>query len=172
MMITLSSKAKEKDSKRVKRGKPHAAESPGRMEELLQAYFKNREEVILAYLFGSFVNWKNGQFHDIDIGVFLDPEGEEVLDREMPYGYHSFLTAEVIHLLKFDRVDVVILNNAPPLLLRRVIGTGKLLFYRSESDRIRFEIVSLKRYSDTAQIRKIKRLYMERRMEKGLSAYG
>ena len=90
----------------------------------------------------------------------------------MPYGYHSFLTAEVIHLLKFDRVDVVILNNAPPLLLRRVIGTGKLLFYRSESDRIRFEIVSLKRYSDTAQIRKIKRLYMERRMEKGLSAYG
>ena len=40
MMITLSSKAKEKDSKRVKRGKPHAAESPGRMEELLQAYFR------------------------------------------------------------------------------------------------------------------------------------
>ena len=41
-MSPPSSEVKERDSMKVKRGKPHAAESPIRVEELLQAYFKNR----------------------------------------------------------------------------------------------------------------------------------
>jgi predicted nucleotidyltransferase len=163
---------KGKQSMKVKRGKPYVAERPVDAEKVLQAFFKNHKEVILAYLFGSFVNRKNGRFHDIDIGVLLDPEAEEVLDRETPYGYQSFLCTEIAHKLKYDLVDVVILNHASPLLLRRIIRTGKLIFCRSESQRMRFEVRSLKRFSDTEQIRKIKRFYMEQRIKKGLSAYG
>lgn len=157
---------------KAKDGQLYAGEGPVRVEEALEAYFRNREEVILAYLFGSFVKRKNGRFHDIDIGVLLAPEAEEVLDRETPYGYQSFLSAEIAHKLKYDLVDVVILNHASPLLLHRIIGTGKLIFCRSESQRMRFEVRSLKRYSDTEQIRKIKRFYMEQRIKKGLPAYG
>ena len=163
---------KRKEPMKVKGGKPYVAEGPVGAEEVLQAFFKNHKEVILAYLFGSFVNGKNGRFHDIDIGVLLDPEAEEVLDREMPYGYQSLLGTDIIRQLKYNLVDVVILNHASPLLLHRVIGTGKLIFCRSESQRMRFEVRSLKRYSDTEQIRKIKRSYMEQRIKKGLSAYG
>lgn len=156
----------------VKGGKPYVADGPVGAEEVLQTFFRNHKEVILAYLFGSFVNRKNGRFHDIDIGVLLDPEAEEVLDRETPYGYQSFLSTEIAHKLKYDLVDVVILNHASPLLLHRIIRTGKLIFCRSESQRMRFEVSSLKRFSDTKQIRKIKRFYMEQRIKKGLSAYG
>jgi predicted nucleotidyltransferase len=163
---------KGKHSMKVNARNPHVAKRPVDAEKVLQTFFNNHKEVILAYLFGSFVNRKNGRFHDIDIGVLLDPEAEEVLDKEMPYGYQSSLSTEIAHKLKYDLVDVVILNHASPLLLRRIISTGKLIFCRSESQRMRFEVTSLKRFSDTKQIRKIKRFYMEQRIKKGLSAYG
>ncbi len=74
-------------------------------------------------------------------------------------------------MLKYAQVDLVLLNQAPPLLLRQIIGKGKLVFCRSETARIRFEIMSLKRHADTAHIRKIKRFYMNERIEKGMAAY-
>ena len=144
----------------------------GWVEESLKIYFKNRSEVLLAYLYGSYLGSKVSSFHDIDIAVLVAPRLKEALDREMPYGYRAFLGAEVAHVLKYDSVDIILLNNAPPLLLRRVIGTGKLIFCLSEKERIRFELESLKRHADTAHIRKIKRFYMKQRIEKGLPAYG
>lgn len=142
------------------------------IEQTLQAYFKSRPEVVLAYLFGSFVKTKTGRFHDIDIAVLVEPGLEKRLDQQMPYGYEACLTAEVAHVSKYFSIDLVLLNHAPPLLLRQVISTGKLIFCKSEADRIRFEVASLKRYSDTAHIRRIKRLYLRQRIEKGLPAYG
>jgi predicted nucleotidyltransferase len=127
--------------------------------------------VVLVYLFGSYLNRNSGQFHDIDIAVFANPDNLEVLDREMPYGYGAFLCTELAHILKCNLVDVVLLNYASPLLTHRVIDTGRLIYCRSETDRVRFEVTSLKRYADTAYIRKIKRLYMKQRIEKGLAAY-
>ena len=84
---------------------------------------------------------------------------------------NDFLISQLAHLLKSNCVDVAILNNAPPLLQREVVSKGKLIFRRSEPDRIRFEIGALTRYVDTAHLRNIKRLYMKRRIEKGLSGY-
>ncbi len=157
---------------RKKKGKYHSNSYMASVEETLQAYFKNRSEVVLVYLFGSFVKSTTGRFHDIDIAVLVAPGLEKELDQEMPYGYGACLNAEVSHVLKYYSIDFTLLNHAPPLLLRRVISTGKLLFCRSEMARIRFEVASLKRYSDTEHIRRIKRLYMKQRIEKGLLAYG
>lgn len=157
---------------RKKKEKYHSNSYMASVEETLQAYFKNRSEVVLVYLFGSFVKSTTGRFHDIDIAVLVTPGLEKELDQKMPYGYGSCLNAEVAHVLKYYSIDLILLNYAPPLLLRRVISTGKLIFCRSEMVRIRFEVASLKRYSDTEHIRRIKRLYMKQRIEKGLLAYG
>ena len=140
-------------------------------DTVIHDFFANRSEVVLAYLFGSYITRNTGSYHDIDIAVFVDPDRLDGLDRETPYGYRACLSSELAHILKFDLVDVVFLNHAPPLLSRRVIGSGKLIFCRSDSDRVRFEVLSLKRYADTAHIRRIKRLYMKHRIEKGLMAY-
>jgi hypothetical protein len=155
-----------------KKEKYHSNSYMESIEETLQAYFKNRPEVVLAYLFGSFVKNKKGRFHDIDIAVLVDPDLEEELNQQMPYGYGACLNAEIGHVLKYSSIDLVLLNHAPPLLLRQVIGNGKLIFCKSEMDRIRFEVDSLKLYSDTKHIRRIKRLYLKQRIEKGLLAYG
>jgi predicted nucleotidyltransferase len=157
---------------RKKKEKYHSNSYMAPVEETLQAYFKNRSEVVLVYLFGSFVKSTTGRFHDIDIAVLVTPGLEKELDQEMAYGYGACLNAEVAHVLKYGSIDLILLNHAPPLLLRQVISTGKLIFCQSEMARIRFEVASLKRYSDTQHIRRIKRLYMKQRIEKGLLAYG
>ena len=95
------------------------------------------------YLFGSYLNRNTGRFHDIDIAVFVNPDRLEALDREMVYGYRACLSSELAHILKYNLIDVVLLNYAAPLLSRRVIDRGKLIFCRSESDHVRFEIESL-----------------------------
>jgi len=145
--------------------------SPEVVKESLHAFFENHPEVILAYLFGSYITRKTGSFNDIDIAVLVVPERLEELDRSSPYGYAAYLNTELAHLLKYNRVDLTILNHAPPLLLRRVIGEGMLVFCRSEADRIRFEVASLKRYADTAHLRTIKRHYMRQRIKKGNASY-
>lgn len=142
------------------------------IEETLQAFFSERPEAVLVYLFGSYLNRTAGAFHDIDIAVFVIPDRLSALDRALPYGYRADLSAKLAKILGYDPVDVVLLNHCPPLLLRQAIGTGKLVFCRSEADRIRFEVASLKRHADTAYIRKTKRFYMNHRIEKGMAAYG
>jgi len=45
-------------------------------------------------------------------------------------------------------IDLVILNDAPPLLAQRVLSKGRLVFERSASARIRFQIMTANRYTD------------------------
>jgi predicted nucleotidyltransferase len=142
------------------------------VEETLLGFFRERPEVVLAYLFGSFVKNTRSYFHDIDVGVFVVPDRLGALDRSFRYGYAADLSSRLANLLKYNAVDLVLLNHAPPLLIRQVIGTGKLVFCRSEEDRIAFEVASLKRHADTAYIRRIKGFYMNQRIQKGLPAYG
>jgi predicted nucleotidyltransferase len=141
------------------------------IKENLINFFQKREEVLLAYLFGSCLRNKIGGRHDIDVAIFVNPATFENLDRSQPYGYQAGLTANIIQLLRYNLVDLVILNRATPLLAYEVIHNGILLFSRSEDIRVKFEISSLKRHADTKHLRDIKRIYSEIRTEKGLSAY-
>jgi predicted nucleotidyltransferase len=134
-------------------------------------FFKNREEVLLVYLFGSCLRGKFGKTHDIDIAILVDLKIYHILDAKKPYGYEAEIIAELIHQLKHPLVDLTILNKATPLLAYEVIHGGTVLFTRSEDLRIEFEISSQKRHADTKRLRDIKRIYSEGRTEKGLIAY-
>jgi len=144
---------------------------PDSIEEVLRDFFAGRAEVLLSYMFGSYLAKSTRRFHDIDIAVLVLPERVEALHQSTPYGYEAYMISELAHLLKYSSIDLVVLNNGSPLLQRQVITKGKLLFGRSESERIRFETFALQRYADTAHLRKIKRLYMKKRIKKGLDAY-
>jgi len=141
------------------------------IKEDLINFFKYREEVLLVYLFGSFLRGKFGEKHDIDIAVLVDLEIYHVLDEKKPYGYEAEMVTELIHHLKHHLVDLTVLNKATPLLAYEVIHSGTLLFSRSEDLRIQFEIFSQKRHADTKHLRDIKRIYSEGRTEKGLISY-
>ena len=144
------------------------------LEELkkkLVGFFRMKDEVLLAYLFGSSLQGKFGKDHDIDIGLFLSPKLYESLDEGKPYGYKAEMTVELMNLLKYDLIDLVILNKCTPVLAYQVIHHGSLFFVRSEETRVKFELSSLKRHADTKHLRNIKRFYSGKRIEKGLSAY-
>jgi len=140
--------------------------------EALRAFFEGRGEVVLSYLFGSYLQKPPERSHDLDIAVYAEPASLEALDRELPYGYGPILTAELTGLLGYPSVDLSLLNHASPTLAREVIRRGALIFCRSEEERIRFEVRSLKRFADTEHIRRIKRRYMRQRIQEGLGAYG
>jgi predicted nucleotidyltransferase len=149
----------------------HLSQSNETLIAYLHDFFANRQEIVLAYLFGSLVGRSTGPVHDIDIAVLVSPDQLMKLDQTAPYGYMAQMNAELAHMARCDKIDLIILNHAPPVLLREVIGKGKVVYSVSEMERIKFEIAALKKYADTSHLRKIKRLHMKKRIAKGLTAY-
>ena len=80
--------------------------------EKLKKYFREKENVILAFIFGSWAKGISGEDSDIDIGVYLKDEKKEgeiwvklsrITDRE---------------------VDLVLINTAPASLISNIFKTG------------------------------------------------
>jgi hypothetical protein len=72
------------------------------------------------------------------------------------FGYAAGLTAALMHALQIDRVDVVLLNEAPPLLYHRVLRDGVRILSRDLRATTTREGRALSRYCDfLPQLRKI-----------------
>lgn len=126
---------------------------------ILKEYFRNKPEVNLAYLFGSCARDERQSLSDIDIAVLINKE----IAKEGILGYQAELTADLMSLLKSNRIDVVCLNSAPPLLAHRVIRDGIVIYSKDEKIRISFEMRSLQRYIDTKPLREIQNTYFRQR---------
>lgn len=115
------------------------------LEGKLRSYFRNRPEVQIAYLFGSQATGRTTPLSDVDVAVLVDPSR---IPPSMPYGYKAEIGADLIRLLKTNQVDLVLLNQAPPFLLHRVLNSGRCLFARNRQTRLRFEADAMGRYLD------------------------
>jgi len=118
-----------------------------------------QEYVKLAYLFGSVAGGKSGKLSDVDIAVFLD----ESLKRRDMFNLQLKLISELTSILKTDRVDLVVMNDAPLLLKYNIIKHGVILKYdlktkiRVES-RILSDYLDMKYYIDRHTKLAIKRI--------------
>lgn len=121
----------------------------------------NERAVDFAYLFGSQATGKSGPLSDLDIAVYLDRR----TDR---WKYRLTLMEKLSKLLKRDDVDVVILNDAPPLLANEVTRCGTVL-KDDRAKRIPFEAGIMKAYLDTAHLRQIHRKALPEQFRKGIS---
>lgn len=125
----------------------------------LHALFARRG-VVLAYLFGSQAEGTAGPLSDVDIAVLLGPE--------VPAGRWSDVQLDLIgdltSLFHRDDVDVVILNRASPLLAHRVATQGQVIYEPDPLARTRFEVEALRRYVDTAPLRRLRWAYLDRRV--------
>jgi predicted nucleotidyltransferase len=103
-----------------------------------------RGEVLEAYFFGSQARGEARAHSDIDVAVYLD------LTRVPPcdYGYEAQLTTELMSALSSDRVDLVVLNRASPLLYHRVLRDGVRLLTRDLQATTVREGQALSRYCD------------------------
>jgi predicted nucleotidyltransferase len=109
--------------------------------EALKRVFEDDKKVLAAYLFGSKARGTDVESSDYDIAVLLSSTPENLLD------YYLHLLNRLSEILG-DRVDLIILNNAPPLLKHQVIKWGRPIYIRSERSRILFEASAQCEYLD------------------------
>jgi predicted nucleotidyltransferase len=123
----------------------------------------DRDHVVAGLLFGSQAVGKAGSLSDVDIAVWLDP----ALPREQRGALRSELSVAAIDALGTDEIDVVVLNEAPPLLRHRALKGSVRLFDRDPRARVRLETAALLDYFDTAPLRKALADGRRRRIEEG-----
>lgn len=100
----------------------------GQMQELLAAAFERAElpGVVAAFLFGSHAQGTMHRDSDVDVGILL--ERGKFPDRLDRFDQRVRLTSWLIGETHCNEVDVVILNDAPPLLARHILTKGKRVF--------------------------------------------
>jgi len=118
----------------------------GQLKIKLSDFFSNREEVLFAYIFGSFATKSNNKLSDIDVAIFTDIK--KVDNKEYRYGYQAEVMTDLMNMLNTDKIDLVLLNSAPPLLKHRILYYGELIYSVSEKERINFQVDTVNRYVD------------------------
>lgn len=68
-----------------------------------------------------------------------------------------------------NRVDVVLLNEAPDLLRQRVLETGRLLICRDQAAFRDLRVRTMREYGDREWVRDLMRTAQQRRLEQGES---
>ena len=108
---------------------PRTLMTPGtRMLDELRRYFAARPELGVAavYLFGSHAEGRAHRESDVDLGVLLRWDLEA--DRRGRFAVRLRLAGELERPAAPARPDVVILNDAPPLLGRHIVTAGTRIF--------------------------------------------
>lgn len=96
----------------------------------------------LALLFGSAASGKRHSQSDIDVAFLFDRPVDIVM-----------LANDVIRLLRTDKLDVVDLRRASPLLKFAVAEKGMLLYEREKGLFNEFYSLAFRRYVDTKKLR-------------------
>ena len=108
---------------------------------------QQRDSVLFAYLYGSFLTREN--YRDIDIGVYFK-------DNTSLLEIGSLIT-DLQQVVKKE-IDVIPLNNLylrKPKMANEVMSTGELILNKDTRTHVSFKENSMKHYFDTAFLRKI-----------------
>lgn len=123
------------------------------LAERLRVVLAGRPEVVFAYLFGSSASRRARRRSDVDVGIYASrpatPGGATTSDADTWGELAGALQAVVPE----RRVDVVLLDRAPPLLADRVIRGGRPIYSRDEVSRLRWVVKTKSRYSDLKPLR-------------------
>ncbi len=125
---------------KVSETKTSAPLSIGKLHE----FFSGKKDVELAYLFGSSAKEGRGELSDIDIGVYLSnslPKKERIL-------IHLELIAGLTTLFKSNRIDLVIMNYASPVMNFEIIRPNKPIFVKDPDLKLDVEQRIMSHYLD------------------------
>lgn len=92
--------------------------SPEELDRRLRPVLERRPEVLAAFVFGSAARGTAGPLSDIDVAILL---ADEAACRHRADDYKARLISELMSAAGTSRVDLVLLNEAPPLLAHRVL---------------------------------------------------
>ncbi len=116
------------------------------VREVSACLHRGYEEIIVVYLFGSFVTEQS--FSDIDLGIITNVE----LDR--PLNYEIDLESKLEQIVRYP-VDIRIINRAPLSFCQNIIRHGRVIVDRDPNLRADFEAKILKQYFDFSPFRRL-----------------
>lgn len=92
-------------------------------------YFKNRDDVVMAFLFGSRSKSQAHQGSDWDIAIyFKSSDGRIEIEKVRDYPQEKQVRGDCIEILKTDSVDVIVLNRVSVVLADVIIrGTSLVI---------------------------------------------
>lgn len=132
-----------------------------KLKEEIGVVLRGREEILVAYLYGSTVRGYGGEGSDIDVGLLLKE------DFEAEALYPARIASEIKRRCGLDQeVDVRILNERPYRFLHQVIRWGEVILSTDERERVRFETSVIDGYID---FKPFYEQYDEKRRERLLS---
>lgn len=118
------------------------------LNDLIEKY-----DIKLIYIFGSYAKGKNDKNSDLDIAVLLE-KGYNPLDK-------LSLIGDFTDIFKRNDIDLVILNDANPVLEHQVIKYGKLAYLKDEDVKVFYEVRVLKEYMDMEYFRNTQMEYIK-----------
>lgn len=116
----------------------------------LTKYFAT-EGVLLAYLFGSLAH--NDAANDVDLALLMPEE-------KRPFHLHPRIT----ETLGTERVDIVDLRRASPVLAFEIVSSGQCIYAANDTIQLDFELHTLRQYKDTAWLRRNQEQMLKDRM--------
>lgn len=119
--------------------------------------------VVAASLIGSQATGTAGPLSDVDVAIWLMPN----LDRDRRYELTVNLLNAAAEALGTAEVDLVVLNDASPLMRQRAMQHGVRLVERDRAHRIRLEAKGLLAYLDTVPLRATLDEGVRRRIDEG-----
>ena len=92
----------------------------------LASYFAGKPGVQAAWLFGSHSQECSHRESDVDVAVLL--EHGCYPDARARFEVRVAMTADIIAVLHRNEVDLVVLNDAPPLFARHIVLDGRRVY--------------------------------------------
>ena len=108
-------------------------------ESEVSEVLSGREEVLLGYIFGSYVEGREHEDSDLDIGILTN---DSLGNKEL------FQLSELLEDSLGVEPDVRVLNGADPRFVYNVLDKGRLAYKKNESIRIDFESAAMREYLD------------------------
>lgn len=124
------------------------------MKELKDIF--QEHDVCLAYLFGSQQKGQVGLLSDLDIAVLFGPTKDNYTIADL-----LSLSSELKSLYPQDKIDLIPLNNAPPLLKKEAVLAGETIYSSlNPNQKFTFEKKVLEEYEDTKRLREVYYQYL------------
>jgi uncharacterized protein len=104
--------------------------SPEQFKSFSQ-FFESNEYISFAYIFGSRATETNRPDSDYDIAFYPADKFLKIANKIDKHSVQSSIELELEKLLKTEKLDLVNLDTASPLLRYKVIKNGKLILEKN-----------------------------------------
>jgi len=111
----------------------------------IKEFLEGREEVLLGYMFGSFVEGRLTNESDVDIALLFEKEPDFPTLVSIMNGITD---------ITGRKVDIVVLNYASPIIRMQVLKRGRLLKKTNDKIYNDFFLRAVKEYDDLKIVRK------------------